>query len=198
MDEGYIKFQAHHIKASPLPARKLQSLSRWRGELHHRRLIGVYDNGIGYGNISQRWNATGQFVISGSATGQLENLTPEHFTLVTEVDIAKNSVWCSGPIIASSESMSHAVIYQTCPEVNGVIHVHHAALWEKLLNQVPTTDDSAPYGTPEMAYSIMNLLDKTNLRQAKIFVMAGHPEGIFTFGESLDEAAAVLLRQFET
>ncbi len=198
MDEGYIKFQAHWTQAPPLPASKLQSLLHWREELYRRQLIGVYDNGIGYGNISQRWNAAGQFAISGSATGALASLTSAHFTLVAEVDIAKNSVWCSGPIIASSESMSHAVIYQACPEVNGVIHVHHAALWKKLLHQVPTTDDGAPYGTPEMADSIIELLETTHLRQAKLFVMAGHPEGIFTFGESLDEAAAVLLRQFET
>jgi len=50
-----------------------------------------------------------------------------------------------------------------------------------LLDQVPTTDEDAAYGSPEMASSIVNLLRNSGLRQQKIFVMRGHPEGIFAF-----------------
>jgi ribulose-5-phosphate 4-epimerase/fuculose-1-phosphate aldolase len=121
-------------------------------------------------------------------------LSEAHFTLVTQVDIAHNTVWCEGPIVASSETMSHAVIYQTCPEINGVMHVHHAELWKTLLHQVPTTPTTATYGTPEMALSVVKLLKKSNLRDIKILVMEGHLEGIFTFGESLAKAGEVLLR----
>lgn len=198
MDEGYIKFQAYRTAAKPLPAAHLQALMHWREVLYQHQLIGVYANGIGYGNISQRWNVKGQFIISGSATGRFQTLQPAHFTIVTYVDIAENTVWCEGPIIASSESMSHAVIYQNCPEVGGVIHVHHAALWRGLLHQVPTTAASAAYGSPEMADSIIELLENTDLRQRKIFVMAGHAEGIFTFGKDVAEAAQVLLQYLAT
>ncbi|MFN7116503.1 MAG: class II aldolase/adducin family protein [Saprospiraceae bacterium] len=187
MDEGYIKFQACWTASAPLFGTTLQELITCRDSLHQLGLIGVYPNGIGFGNISQRWNAEGQFVISGSATGHLPNLTLEHFTLVTRVNIAENMVWCEGPIIASSETMSHAVIYQECPEVQAVIHVHHAALWQQLLHQIPTTDASATYGSPEMAYAIVQLLRHSDLRQQQLFVMEGHPEGIFAFGESLLE-----------
>src|SRR5690606_32510145 len=125
----------------------------------------------------------------------LQQVSSEHFTLVTKVNIAQNTVQCEGPIIASSETMSHAVIYRECPEVENVIHVHHAELWKKLLHKVPTTDASATYGSPEMAYSIIELLQKRDLRQQKIFVMQGHPEGIFVFGGSLKEATDILLQQ---
>jgi len=162
-----------------------------------KNLIGAYDNGIGYGNISQRWNAEGQFMISGSMTGHLQQLSSAHFTLITKVDIDQNTVYCEGPIIASSETMSHAVIYQECQEIQGVIHVHHAALWKTLLNKVPTTDASATYGSPEMAYSIIDLLKKGDLKEKKIFVMKGHLEGIFVFGSSLEEAAGILLQQID-
>lgn len=187
MDEGYIKFQAHWTKAPALPEKTLQDIIACRNTLHHLGLIGVYPNGIGYGNISQRWNAEGQFMISGSATGHLQTLASEHFTRVAQVAIAQNTVWCEGPIIASSETMSHAVIYQECPDIQAVIHVHHLHLWEKLLHKIPTTNASATYGSPEMAYSIIQLLQTTDLRQHKMFVMEGHPEGIFAFGESLFE-----------
>jgi len=196
MDEGYIKFQTHWQPAPALPTESLQDLIQQRDALHRLGLIGVYENGIGYGNISQRWNNENEFVISGSATGHLVNVSTAHFTLVTKVDIAKNRVWCEGLIIASSETMSHAVIYQECPEIQAVVHVHHAALWKKLLYQVPTTDASATYGSPEMAYSIINLLKSSNLRQQKIFVMEGHPEGIFVFDESLSKCANLLISQF--
>lgn len=196
MDEGYIKFQAHWQQAPPLSEKSLHNIITCRDLLHQIGLIGVYPNGIGYGNISQRWNVGGgspreleareaQFIISGSSTGHLATLSPEHFTLVKEVNIDLNKVWCEGPIIASSETMSHAVIYQHCPEVNAVIHVHDIKLWQQLLHKIPTTDASATYGSPEMAYSIIQLLQTTDLLHHKIFVMEGHPEGIFAFGENL-------------
>ena len=192
-DEGYIKFQANWEKAPPLPAEKLLEINHWRGVMYRHGLIGAYPDGIGFGNISQRWGEGHQFVISGSATGNFPILAAEHYSLVSQVELGKNTLHCKGPIIASSESMSHAVIYRECPEVHGVIHIHHLGLWEKLLNQVPTTDSSASYGSPEMAFSIIRLLKKTDLRQQKIFVMEGHREGVFAFGGDLKESAQVVL-----
>lgn len=197
IDEGYIKFQADWQKAVPLPKEKLTNINHWRDVMYQHQLIGAYPDGIGYGNISQRYSTDDQLIISGSATGNFTTLNETHYSLVTHFDLQKNSLTCRGPIIASSESMSHAVIYQECPEVNGVIHIHHLELWTKLLHQVPTTDSQATYGTPEMAFSIIELLQKTNLREQKIFVMEGHREGVFAFGTSLEEAATVVLKYFQ-
>lgn len=197
MDEGYIKYQAFWEKGLPLPARPLQALQQWRQLLYEKQLIGVYPNGIGYGNISQRSETDGLFWISGSRTGSLNKLTEHHFSIVTKVEIDQNRLHCKGPIIASSEAMSHAIIYEACPEVGGVIHVHHRKLWERLLHQVPTTDAQATYGTPEMAYSILDLLESTNLRQTKFFVMEGHPEGLFSFGTTVEEAGQILMKHYE-
>ncbi len=193
MDEGYIKFNVVWEKAEALMQGQLKELIHWRQEMYQHGLIGAYGNGIGFGNISQREGQRNSFYISGSATGLVEKLTAAHFTTVTGFDIEKNEVRCAGPIIASSESMSHAVIYNECPEVNAIIHAHHLGLWTYLLDQVPTTDEKATYGSPEMALSIIDLLKKTQLRKEKIFVMKGHPEGIFVFGETLREAAEILL-----
>jgi L-ribulose-5-phosphate 4-epimerase len=190
-DEGYVKFQAVWERAEPLPAHLLTDLSHWRDEMHRQHLIGVYENGIGFGNISQRYLGN-QFIISGTATGHLPTLSPSDFTLVTNFFVKKNTVHCRGPVLASSEAMSHAVIYRACEDVQGVIHLHHAQLWEHLIDIVPTTEAGATYGSPEMAHSIVNLLKNSDLRQQKIFVMRSHPEGIFIFGETLGQAANVL------
>lgn len=188
-DEGYIKFKAEWESGEPLPDERLVEINHWRNQMFQLGLIGAYDNGIGFGNISCRWEDTKQFIISGSATGNFEQLSAEHYALVKSVDIDANQLVCEGPIIASSESMSHAVVYHALAEVRGVIHVHHLGLWERLLHRVPTTDPSATYGSPEMAYSILDLIENSDLRQQRIFVMEGHREGIFAFGKTLEEAA---------
>jgi L-ribulose-5-phosphate 4-epimerase len=190
-DEGYVKFKAIWDQAEPLSQLLLSDLMHWRGEMHRQHLIGVYENGIGFGNISQRYEGD-QFIITGTATGHLPTLSASDFTLVTDFFVGENTVHCRGPVLASSEAMSHAVIYRECPAVQGVIHVHHAQLWERLLDCVPTTEEGATYGSPEMALSIINLLNNSDLRQRKIFVMRSHPEGVFVFGASLEEAAGVL------
>lgn len=191
-DEGYIKFSADWQKAPAFPAPKIAALNAYRQELYKMGLIGAYDNGIGFGNISRRSEGEGLFYISGSKTGNLSVLDARHYALVTDVAAEENRLSCTGPVIASSESMSHAVLYEECPEANGVIHVHNLSLWEKLMHHVPSTDASAPYGSPEMVESIRRLLHKTDLKKQKIFVMEGHREGIFTFGNDLADALQVL------
>jgi len=200
IDEGYLKFRAVWTKTPPLPDTEITELNHWRSELFDRGLIGVYENGIGFGNISQRLNAKsvsrtagGQFIISGTATGGIPQLNGAHYAIVRQADLAENTLYCEGPVIASSESMSHAVIYRECPEINGVIHIHHFKLWQALLHRVPTTPLSAAYGTPEMAESIVALLHETALPELRIFVMEGHEEGIFAFGDTLEAAAGVIL-----
>lgn len=196
MDEGYIKFDVHWKKTPPLPEEFVSELNVYRQRLYELKLIGAYDNGIGYGNISCRYGQEGQFIISGSATGNIPVLSAAHYTLVAKVEAARNRLWCEGPVVASSESMSHAAVYEECPWVQGVIHVHHPGLWKSLLLKVPATDKSAPYGSPEMAASILQLLQQTACRELKIFVMEGHEDGIFTFGHSLDEAYEVLMVRY--
>ena len=192
IDEGYIKFTPVWKRSAPLPEAVIEDLNKARQELYDCNLIGAYPNGIGFGNISQRIKGTTQFYISGSATGNYAKLTGAHYSKVRSFDLEKNSLTCSGPIVASSESMSHAVIYQVCDWVNAVIHVHHLEYWQKLLHQVPTTDRSATYGSPEMAFSIIDLLKTTNLPETKLFVMEGHREGIFAFGKNLEEAVRII------
>lgn len=195
IDEGYIKFQAHWQKGPPLTNEEIENLNYWRQQLYEAKLIGAYPDGIGYGNISCRYQHTNSFIISGSATGNFPVLTNQHYSLVTKVEASNNQLWCTGPIIASSESMSHSVIYTECPEVIGVVHIHHLEMWERLLHQIPTTDSSAKYGSPEMVTSIKQLL-KTSLscNQPGMFVMEGHKEGIFAFGHSLEAASKLLLK----
>ncbi|RMF28042.1 MAG: class II aldolase/adducin family protein [Bacteroidetes bacterium] len=192
MDEGYIKYRSHWVRKAPFPEREVQELIAGRQRLYECGLVGAYPDGVGYGNVSLRCKEGG-FYITGSKTGGFPQLKPEHLSRVVRVEVEQNELWCEGPVQASSEAMSHAVLYAECPWVQGVAHVHHRALWERLLWKVPTTDAAATYGSPEMARAIVHLLRTTDLPQRRLFVMAGHPEGLFAFGESLEEAVERLL-----
>jgi len=197
MDEGYIKFNYNWIKDKPIPINKLSEINKWRDKLYKLKLIGAYDSGIGFGNISIRFE-NNTFIITGSATGNLRELSGNHYVLVTEYNLMKNSLTCKGPIKASSESLSHAVIYECLSDTNAVIHIHNLGLWEKLINKVPTTNKNISYGTSEMANEIKRLFEESNVRDEKIFVMGGHKEGIISFGKTLDEAGNTLLSKFNT
>ena len=124
MQEGYIKFNCHWTVAGPVSHDQTRKINIWRDKLYALGLIGVYDDGIGFGNISMRYQGN-TFIIIGSATGGLKQLNENHFTLVTRYDLEQNSLECKGPIIASSESLTHAAIYESAPEIHAVIHVHN-------------------------------------------------------------------------
>ncbi len=188
-DEGYIKFQAQWTQTPPLPEDTVREINRWRQFIYALGFIGAYPDGIGFGNISMRLDTAGHFLISGSATGNYAALDGRHYCIVTHAWPERNVVECEGPVIASSESMSHAAVYAECPEVQAVIHAHQRHLWKQLLHRIPTTRASVSYGSPEMAAEITRLLRETGLRQTGIFVTEGHEEGIFAMGTSLEEAA---------
>ena len=193
MDEGYIKFHCNWIKAEPLSINQLLQINRWRDTLYNLGYIGAYNNGIGFGNISIRCdNST--FIITGSATGGFETLNGNHYVLVDDYNLLQNSLTCTGPIKASSESLSHAAIYECSHKTNAVMHIHNFNMWKKLIHKVPTTREDIPYGTPEMAIEIKRLFKSTNVKTEKVIAMAGHQEGIIVFGKTLDEAGEILLK----
>jgi ribulose-5-phosphate 4-epimerase/fuculose-1-phosphate aldolase len=192
MDEGYIKFNCKRIPSDDIPLDKVTYLNTWRNIMYEKGLIGIYPDGIGFGNISIRCDEN-TFLISGSATGGIAVLDKSHYALVTDYDLITNSLICKGPINASSESLTHALIYECSPSTNAVIHIHNLKLWKRLMHEVPTSNEFVPYGTPEMGKEIKRLFEETNLSNEKIIVMGGHEEGIISFGKNLEEAANVLL-----
>ncbi len=192
-DEGVIKFECEWIDGPAPGWHKIRTLNEWRQLMYEAGLIGAYSDGIGFGNISIRDTPAREFIITGSATGGLRELGPEHFTRVLNYDFDANRVRCKGPIQASSESLTHASFYQASRAINAVIHIHHGELWRTYLNELPTTSPDVAYGTPEMAREVSRLL-KDNTRPTKqLVVMGGHEEGVMAYGNSLGHAASLLL-----
>lgn len=198
IDEGYIKYTSHWTKGPAPDADAVALLNQWRQPLFTAGLIG-YDteHSVGFGNLSVRAQNDGLFVISGTQTGHIRETTGEHYTLVTAVDIDRNSVDSIGPVRASSEAMTHAALYTLSPDISAVVHVHSARLWTKHLNVLPTSDPSIAYGTPEMAVEFRRLWQRTSFSTDRIAVMAGHAEGLVSVDVTLDRAAKRLLHLHE-
>lgn len=187
MDEGYVKYRSQRIDGPiPDPA-DWERLNRCRTELFDLKLIGMYPNGIGYGNVSLRVKGD-QFIISGTATGGTRELTKEHYAWVESFDLAQNRVRSVGRINASAESMSHGAVYRALPAANAVIHIHSRRLFDFMrAEHYPETDPAIPYGTPELAVAIGSLVLSLGAGHG-IFVTAGHDEGIIAYGETVEAA----------
>jgi L-ribulose-5-phosphate 4-epimerase len=191
----YIKFSCERVSSKLTSLGGLAELNAYRQKLLDLNLVGMDSNGIGFGNLSIRDDATDNFFITGSATGGLHELTVADCVKVVAYDFDRNRVEYQGSITPSSESLTHAAIYESDATAGAVIHCHDSGLWPAVLNQAPTTSKAAEYGTPQVAYEIMQLFTRTDVQSTKILVMAGHEGGIVTFGKDLEEAFAVLVRE---
>jgi len=190
-DEGVIKFKLT-LKRAPAPEmNQVIALEKWRALLFKLGLIGEYPNEkIGYGNLSSRL-VKKSFIITGSQTGHLAHLQAHHYTKVIDCDLKKGLVTAEGLIPPSSESLTHSGIYDACPGIHYVFHVHHTKLWEMLkAGPFDSIHEGIAYGTVEMAEATQALLgDKTS----GVFVMNGHEDGIVSYGATAEDAGRILL-----
>ena len=204
VEEGIIKFDLAYAVAAPGTIPGLDELNGWRRLLRRLELLGqdpARYGGCGFGNISRRlppYDAPRNhrpFIISGSQTGHLEDLSSEGFATVTEYDADRNRIVASGPVKPSSESLTHGSVYNANPGIGVIFHVHSPAIWRcASLLELPTTDAQIPYGTPAMAREVERLIEKTGLMESGVFVMGGHEDGVIAFGHTADEAGSMLMR----
>ncbi len=193
--EGIVKFNCYWSQSGPVISdEQFEIINYWREVLFNMDLIGAYENGVGFGNISMRTGPGNQFIITGSSTGDIPELDPGHYVKVISFNIDENAVQCIGPLKASSESLTHAAIYMSDPDINAVVHVHSIDLWNKLIHKVPTTNPGMDYGTMGLAKDILRLFKEPDVYEKRLIVMAGDRAGILTFGHDMDEAINVLMQ----
>ncbi|MGB5397787.1 MAG: class II aldolase/adducin family protein [Gammaproteobacteria bacterium] len=195
--EGVIQFDLHWRQTNVIRA-DLAALNAWRSILCKLDLIGQdlqRYNGVGFGNVSQRYGTEDQFIISGTQTGHIAHTDESHYALVTDFDPDTNRVVAEGPLRPSSESMTHGVIYRLDDSVNCIVHVHSPDIWNVASKLVlPMTRAEVAYGTPEMASEVSRLFRETDVRERGIFGMAGHRDGVVAFGSSPEIAGVALIK----
>ncbi|MCK5924652.1 MAG: class II aldolase/adducin family protein, partial [Methylococcales bacterium] len=161
--EGVIKYQLHHAQQALIPSPLFLEINAWRHIFCQLNMMGQdqarYD-GYGFGNISHRYQATSSaFLITGTQTGHLNPLKPENYALVTSVHLAQNQIYSQGHCQPSSEALTHASVYTKNKTIHAVIHVHCPEIWRHTHTlKLAHTAKNIVYGTPEMAYAVMDLV----------------------------------------
>lgn len=203
--EGVVKFRQSRARGHTIQLSSIVELRRWREVFFENRLIGqVPDryNGAGFGNVSQRTpqydRFAGQrsFVITATQTGHKPGrLALADYSLVLSCYPDENRVISSKLSgHASSESMTHGVIYGLDDAVRFVFHSHSPEIWKNRTRlRLPSTRETVEYGTPEMAHEVERLFRETDAAKKGIFAMGGHEDGIVTFGRTAQGAGRLML-----
>lgn len=197
--EGVIKYQLNHTQQPIDPLFPLTGINAWRTIAVRLELIGQvpdrYDN-IGFGNISQRIDPhSNQFIVSGTQTGHIEQLSREHYCLIVKAEPHRNRIESCGLCKPSSESLTHASVYAQDNAIQAIIHAHSPDIWKHTIALgLPHTTADVPYGTVEMAAAVEHLFQSGKLSHTSIFTMLGHEDGVVAFGRNMQEAAWELIK----
>jgi hypothetical protein len=194
--EGVIKYQLSYTPAPAQSQTSLAELIAWQQILHRLELLGrdpARYSGLAYGNLSQRL-PQGGFVISASQTGDKATPTADDYAWVSAWDCAHNQVVASGPAKPSSESLTHAALYDASPDISCVLHVHSPLIWQRRA-QLGLMDTAAEvaYGTPAMAAAATQLCREQAATHHGVFAMGGHLDGVLSYGPTPDSAGWELL-----
>lgn len=202
LNEGVIQYRLQQVTQALPATLAVDALEACRARLFAQHLIGqdpARYEGLGYGNVSVRAalaDNPNAFLITGSQTGHLPRLQRQHYALVTACDPQANELHALGEISPSSEAMTHSVIYPISPQIQAIIHVHSADLWQNAQRlKLPCTAADIPYGTPQMAAAVQNIV-LTQGAPCGILAMLGHTDGIVTWGQTLAEAEQQLMQSF--
>jgi len=184
--DGYIKFTIDHRETDPVCSdQEISTLLKFRTEVFDRGYIGILPDGVGFGNLSMRLGD--HFIITGNATGGIRTLNSSHFAKVLNYDPILNICTSEGSLKPSSESGTHAVIYEVLPEINMVLHIHNSLIWNEILKNGFFTPNNVEYGSPEMAEAVKSLVQQPDVQKAGVFAMKGHENGVVFLGKSFSD-----------
>ena len=209
VSEGVIRF-SYTLQDGVAPTTDLADmLSHWRSALYTRESIGgdLSRYGAYYGNISvrvgppDRAEGAREFVVSCTQTGDDPYPAADCYCRVIQYSHAKNHVLATGPCAPSSESLTHAAMYDASPAVRAIVHGHDAVLWNWLQSQdAPATAEDVDYGTVEMAIAaraVVTLGLKAPWVYPGVLSMNGHRDGVVAWGADLPEAVQRYLAAWE-
>lgn len=197
--EGVIKFRLDFQEGPPPAAELLCELNAWRTIFRRLGLLGqdpARYGGLGFGNLSRRLpgHKGAAFLISGTQTGHLQGLLPEHYAAVRQCNPHTNRIVADGRTRPSSEALSHGVIYRCNPQIGWVMHLHSPEIFDRRVAlALPCTSPDADYGTPEMAGEIQRLACHQEAANPGLLVMSGHRDGILAYGSCAAATAGLVV-----
>ena len=94
----------------------------------------------------------------------------------------------------SSESLIRGTLYALISDLLNVLYTHSHEIWQNTCAlEIPATREDLPYGIPEMAVEVRQLLRDAPVMERCTFAMGGHEVAIVFFSQNLDEAGNVMM-----
>lgn len=186
--EGVVKYNLEFIEEKLDIQKEYLELESLRKELFSLGLIGAYEDGIGFGNVSIKYKNSEAFIITSTQTGHKKKLGLEDYSKVKSIDFENFKTVACGETKPSSESITHGAIYNLDKNINAVIHIHNEKLWRFMLNEGYLSTNDTPYGTVQMVEDVISMYNNIEPLENNLFVMKGHFEGIVCFGRNIKEA----------
>ena len=214
MKEGEIQYRLDHRTQPLFTEAAGLTLLELRNRIYQMGYIGPGADGVYAGNLSIRLNpddklsgssslTAGQanrpgvcFLITGNGSGRERQLSYRGLARIDSYDPESFALRSSGEVHPSSESLTHAVLYELSVEIGLIIHLHSLEMWQWMLDSgYPTT--YAPYGSAALVSEIKALyrgFESEQLFHNNAFVMEGHREGVFLFERNSGAAMTALTR----
>lgn len=164
-----------------------------------------------FGNVSVADQSAGVFAIKPSGVAY-KDLTPQKMVII---DFEGKTV--EGKMRPSSDTLTHALLYRHCNEMNSIVHTHstYATAWAQSLRDIPNygtthadhTVSDIPCAPPmddkmirgdyeyETGFQILNCLKERNLSYTELEMILVGSHAPFAWGKSVEKAvynAAVL------
>jgi len=182
-----VKFNTQFVSKSAPENIYTEDLRYWCKVFHDNGLTPPYEGGSS-GNLSFREKKTeNAFIITGSRIGLKHDLTDDKFVRVHACSIEKNSVYASGKIEPSSESLMHFAIYNQRKEINAIFHGHSPEILAHSSGlKLPVTHREEPYGSVKLAKSVLEVLEDHS-----VIIVKNH--GFVALGKTMEEAGQITL-----
>ena len=79
--------------------------------------------------------------LTGTQTSGKDCMSLADLCVVEGCDVERNRVASRGPVLPSSESLTHGAIYDLTPHIRVVLHAHSPVIWRRARElRLPTTD----------------------------------------------------------
>jgi ribulose-5-phosphate 4-epimerase/fuculose-1-phosphate aldolase len=185
MSEGYVgvKFTTVYKDKKAPQHPDLDTLKEWCRLFHEKGLAPPYPGGS-YGNLSFRTHRD-SFIITGTCIGLKDTLGNDCFVEIHDCNADTKEILVTGTRPPSSETFMHHIIYQNRPDVQTIFHGHNQQITENAASlNIPETAKEVPYGTVQLAESVLSILGNHNF-----FVIKAH--GFVSLGSDMAEAGSL-------
>ncbi|MEQ8857120.1 MAG: class II aldolase/adducin family protein [Pseudomonadales bacterium] len=197
--EGTIRFAygLEHPDGPVADPEQFLALRGWRTVLRRLGLLGQDAGrygGLGFGNLSARDpQQPEQFVITASQTAGTPAFEDADLVRIVAGNTARFWVDALGHQPPSSETLTHAMVYQADASVGWVLHGHSPDIWQRAEElALPATAADVPYGSPAMVDAVAGLL-AAHPGRPLVFVTLGHRDGVFGCGPSAAATGGALV-----